>query len=269
MSEQDKSVKEYEREIKFHLPSEDDWDHAVKTMHLSKAGRASLLELLYEINADVENHNLYIRNHPSRDENISKLEDFEKAAKAFREVIVQNEKSLPSFLPGKSLEDIGQIFTIDVLYQAVGKNLSPRSPSRRMLKLLKEKNLKPKRLTKQEKEKINQQIKSDAGYAYADKLLVHILNILIEPIDKWHEERKRLSKGGRTKDQFRRGFVEKLAINAEAIIGENLSFDVKGNFFELADLTLGICGVSIKNLKNIIGEVVLDLGLSMRVKKSG
>lgn len=269
MSEQDKSVKEYEREIKFHIPSEDDWDHAVKTMHLSKAGRASLLELLYEINADIENHNLYIRNHPSRDENISKLEDFEKAAKAFREVIVQNKNSLPSFLPGRALEGIGQIFTIDVINQVIGRNLSTRSPNRKMLKLLKEKNIKPKKLTKQENEKINQQIKSDAGYAYADKLLVHVLDLLIEPIDKWHEDRKRLSKGGRTKDQFRRDFVEKLAINADAIIGEKLSFDVKGNFFELADLTLGICGVSIKNLKNIIGEVVLDLGLSTKVKKSG
>lgn len=252
--------KEYEQVILFKLPSKTDWEEAARTLGLSEAGRACLLDLLKEIDADVEMQRLYVNSHLTRDESIKKLKDIEKAAKALRAALVENEKLLPDFIPHKALQDIGQLFDDPVISETLGRELRPAAPSRKMQKLLKERNILPAKMTKQEEEEANQRLKSDAGLACAGKLLIRTLDTLIKPIDEWHEERKRQSKGGRTTNRSRRDLILVLALHAEKIIGEKPSSDVKSRFFDLCELVFEICGVPPENLKNLIGEVLRESG---------
>jgi hypothetical protein len=259
MSGQD-VAKEYEQVIPFKLPSEDDWEEAACTLGLSKSGRTCLLDLLHEIHADVEMQRLYSNSHLTRDESIKKLKDIEKAAKALRAVLIENEKLLPDVIPHKALQNLGKLFDDSVISETFGRQLRPTAPSRKIQKLLKERGIAPTKRTKREKEEANRQVKSDAGLTCAGALLIRTLDMLINPIDEWHEERKRLSKGGRTKDRSRRGLIFELASHAEAIIGEKPSSDVKSKFFDLCELVFEICAVPRENLKNLIGEVLRESG---------
>jgi len=268
MSGKNGGAREYEQEIPFHLPSKDDWEEAVRNLQLSKTGQSRLLDILRDVNADVEMQNLYVRNHLTRDKSIRKLKELEKAAKKLRTVLIENEKLLPDFIPHQPLENIGKLFTVSAINEAIGRDIRPAAPSKKMLQLLKEKNIAPSRITKGDAEEADQQIRRDAGLAYADKLLVHALDTLIQPIEKWHEDRKRLSKGGRTKDQFRREFMAQLLENANDIIGEELSFDVKGNFFELCELVFNICGVSTDGIKHLISDIVRDFRLPTSIARA-
>ena len=125
---------------------------------------------------------------------------------------------------------------------------------------MKNEKIEPATFTEQQMEAADQQLKRNVGLAHADKLLIHVLDTLIQPIDEFHEERKRLNKGGRSLDKSRRDFVLGMALNAEKIIGEKPSSDVKGKFFDLCELVFEMCGVPRENLKNIIVEVLKESG---------
>jgi hypothetical protein len=257
MSKKNDRAKEYEQVMPFKLPSNEDWEEAARTLGLSESGKACLLDLLMEINADVEMLKLYVHSHLTREESIKRLKDIEKAAKALRAVLIKNEKLLPDFIPHKALEEIGSLFTFPTITKAIGRE--PRSEE--FIEATHE-------ALREESDKFSDQmiedgyarIKADVGLAYAGKLLVHALDTLIRPIEEWHKERKRQSKGGRTINRSRRDFILVLAMRAEKIIGERPSADVKSKFFDLCELVFEICGVPQENLKNLIGEVLRETG---------
>jgi len=184
MSGQDGAAKEYEQVMPFKLPSEDDWEEAACTLGLSEAGRACLLDLLHEIDADIEMQRLYIGCHLTRDESIKRMKDIEKAAKALRAVLTENEKFLPDFIPHKALQNIGKLFDDSVISQTFGRQLRPAAPSRKMQKLLEERGISPTKLTKREKDEANRQLKSDAGLACAGALLIRTLDMGERKIDR-------------------------------------------------------------------------------------
>jgi hypothetical protein len=268
MKEQKTVVKEYDREISFHLPKMEDFDDIAQTLHLSKSGQAYLFELIREIDADVKMYNSYARSKLTRDKSIKKLKELEDAAKKFREVLVANQKLLPFLIPHEALQDLGGLFTVDAINKAVDRDIRPTPLSRKLKSKLKEKGVKISRLTKSQKQDLELAIKSDAGLSNGGKLIIHVLDSLILPIEKINEGRKLLTKVGRTKGEFRRRLIMKLASEADKIIEKELSFDVKGNFFELCELIFSICGVSTASLKHLIGEVVQEMGLSSKSRKA-
>ena len=260
MSKDNEAAKEYEQVMPFKLPSKDDWEEATGTLGLSELGKACLMDLLLEIKTDIEEQRLYFSNRLTRDERIKKLKAVEKAAKAFRAVLIENEKLLPDFIPHRALQDIGQLFTFSAINEATGQDLRGTAPDEGISQILKSYNIESTKLTEEKMEAADQERKRDAGLVYADKLLVHVLDTLIHPIDAWHEERKRQNKGGRTSDRYRRTFILVLALKAEKIIGEKPSSDVKSKFFDLCELVFEICGVPRENLKNLIGEILSEFG---------
>lgn len=259
MSSSNNNTKEYEKVMPFQLPSESDWEEVISTLRLSKSGKSHLLRLLNEIKAETDWQDLCLRNRLTRDEAVKKLKDVERAAKKLRAVLIENEKLLPAFLPEKGLEDISSLFTFFAISDAIGRDIRPKPPSRKIRQLLKTHKIQPPKYTKQEIEEEELQLKRSVGPAYAGKLLIYTLNRFVQPIDEWHEHRRRLSKGGRTRDSSRRNLVLDLALNAEQIIGVKPTSDVKGKFFTLCELVFKICGVSGKNLKNLIGEIVREI----------
>jgi hypothetical protein len=248
------TTKEYEQVMPFHLPSVEDMDEAVYTLGLSKASRACLADLLVEIDEDIKEQKLYLSNNLTRDEAIKKLKDVEKAAKMFRDVLAENQNILPEFIPHQALEDIGKIFTFSAIVKAVGRDIRPVGPTKKMKQLIKSHKLQPEKPTKHKNKLAAEQLKRDAGHAYADKLLLHMLGAFIAPIDQWHEKRRQMNKGGRTINRSRRDFVLVLALKAEKIIGEKPSSDVKSKFFDLCELVFNICGVPTENLKEPLNK---------------
>jgi len=259
MSSLTSTAKEYEKVMPFQLPSESDWEEVTSTLRLSKSGKSHLLKLLEKIKAETDWQDLCLRNRLSRDEAVKKLKDVERAAKKLRAVLIENNKLLPAFLPERGLEDIGSLYTFSAITEAIGRDIRSKPPSKKIQQLLKAHKIKTPKYTKQEIKEEELQLKRSVGPAYAGKLLVHTLDKFIQPIDEWHEERRRLSKGGRTRDNSRRNLVLDLALNAEQIIGVKPSSDVKGKFFTLCELVFKICGVSGKNLKNLISEIVREI----------
>jgi hypothetical protein len=260
MSSSASDNKEYEKVMPFQLPSKEEWDEATSTLKLSELGKAYLGELLLEINADIQQQELYFKNHLTRDESMEKLKDVEKAAKKLRDILVENQKLLPDFIPHKALEDIGELFAFSTINEVIGRDIRPVEKSDKMLQLMKDKNLEPATFTKQQMVAADRQLKRNAGLSDAGKLIIHVLNTLIQPIEEFHEERRRSSKGGRSPDRSRRDFILVLALNAEKIIGEKPSSDVKSKFFDLCEIVFDICGVPKENLKNLISEVLRDSG---------
>jgi hypothetical protein len=257
MPKKKQSAKEYEKVMPFRLPSKDDFDEIARTLGLSESGKGSLFDLLQEINADIEMQNLYAKNHLTRDQSLEKLEDVEKAAKALRSVLIENEKMLPDFIPHRALEEVIRLFTFATITKAIGRDLRSEALIEATEQVLIKKSDK---FTRQEIADEYLQIKSNAGLAYAGKLLVHALDTLIQPIEAWHDERRRQNNGGRTTDRSRRNFILVLALNAEKIIGEKPRSDVKSRFFDLCEVVFEICGVPCENLKNLIDEVLGDEG---------
>lgn len=255
MSKHASAAKEYEQVMRFKLPPKDDWEEAVRTLGLSESGEACLLDLLLEINADIEMQKLHTDNHLTRDQAIKKLKEIEKAAKALRALISENEKQLPDFIPHGALEEIGGLFTSSTITKAIGRDLRSEAFIDATQQALINKSSK---FPEQEIADELVRIKANAGLVYAGKLLVHVLDTLIQPIDEWHEERRRQNKGGRTADRSRRDFVLILALNAEKIIGEKPGADVKSKFFDLCEIVFEICGVPTENLKKLIGEVLRE-----------
>jgi hypothetical protein len=258
MPRKKQSAKEYEKVMPFSLPSEENWEEATRTLGLSEAGKACLMDLLLEIDADIRQQRLYFSNRLTRDKRIKKLKEVEKAAKAFRAVLIENEKQLPDFIPHRALEDIGQLFTFLTINEVTGRDVRSLPQDEGISQLLKKYKIAPVKLTEAEMRAADQESKRDAGLVHADKLIVHMLNKLIEPIDAWHEARRSQNKGGRTSDRYRRAFIHALARKAGRIIGEKPSADVKSRFFDLCELVFDICGVPCENLKNLIGEVLGD-----------
>ena len=260
MTENTETHKEYEQVMPFHLPSEEDWDDAIYNLSLTKPAKACLLEILLDIDADIKEQKLYLSNHLTRDEAIKRLKGIEKAGKDFREAIIENKGLLPSIIPHKALEDLGEFFTFAAIQETIGRDIRPAEPDEKLLQLLESHNIERAKPSEQQTQEADRQLKRDAGLAYADMLLVGLLDTLLQPIDEWHDERKRQSKGGRIKNKSRRDFVLFLALNAEKILGEKPTTDVKGRFFDLCEIVFDICGVPNENLKNLIGEIFREAG---------
>lgn len=260
MSSSANDPKEYEKVMPFQRPSKEEWEEATSTLKLSESGKSCLNDLLLEIDADIQQQKLYFKNHLTRNESIEKLKDLEKAARKLRDILIENKTLLPDFIPHRALEDIGELFTFSTINEVIGRDIRPAGSSLKMLQLMKNEKIEPVTFTEEQMEAADRQLKRNAGLAYASKLIIHLLDTLIQPIDEWHEERKRSSKGGRSPDQSRRTFVLVLALNAEKIIGEKPSSDVKSKFFDLCELVFEICGVPQDNLKNLISEVLRASG---------
>ncbi len=260
MSSSASDNKEYENVMAFQLPSKEEWDEVTSTLKLSDSGKACLNDLLLEIDADIQQQKLYFKNHLTRDESIKKLKDIEKAARKLRDILIENQKLLPDFLPHRALENIGELFAFSTINEVIGRDIRPAGPSPKMLQLMQNENIEPVTFTEEQVEAADRQLKRNAGLSDAGKLIIHVLDTLIQPIDEWHEERRRSSKGGRSPDRSRRDFVLVLALNAEDIIGEKPSSDVKSKFFDLCELVFDICGVPKENLKNLISEVLRESG---------
>jgi hypothetical protein len=261
MSEHTGTVKEYEQVMSFHLPSDEDLDDATYTLGLDKSGKACLMELLCEIDADLKEQCLYLSNRLTRDEAIKRLGIIEKTAKDFRKALAENNNILPSIIPHKALEDLGELFAFSAINEIIGRDIRPVEPREKSIQKQRSGKIESTEPDERETEAVDRKLKRDAGLAHADKLVIRVLDTILQPIDAWHEERKRQSKGGRTKNKSRRDFVLVLALNAEKIIGEKPGSDVKGKFFDLCELVFEICGVPTENLKNLIGEVVREGGL--------
>jgi hypothetical protein len=261
MSEKTSAPKEYEQVMPFKFPSKEDMDDAFFALGLSESGKECLIDILKDIDADIKEQKLYLTNHLTRDEAIKKLKEVEAAIKKLRSVFAENANILPAFIPHKALEDIGELFTIDAINKAIGRDIRPVAPSEHTQKLLAVHNISPAEPSNEKQEAAEKGLKREAGFAYTDKLLIHALDTLIMPIDEWHVERRRLSKGGRTPSRSRRDFILVLALNSEKIIGVKPSSDVKSEFSTLCELVFEICGVPLENLKNLIGEIVAEPGL--------
>ena len=252
--------KEYEKVMPFQLPSKEEWEEATSTLKLSESGKACLNDLLLEIDADVRQQKLYFKNHLTRNESLEKLKDLEKAARKLRDILIENQKLLPDFIPHKALEDIGELFAFSTINEVMGRDIRPAGPSLKMLELMKNEKIEPVTFTDEQLAAANRQLKRNAGLSDAGKLIIHVLDTLIQPIDEWHEERRCSNKGGRSPDQSRRTFVLIMALNVEKFIGEKPSSDVKSKFFDLCELVFEICGVPKENLKNLISEALRESG---------
>jgi hypothetical protein len=252
-------IKEYEKEIPFHLPSVDDWEEIAKTLKLTRLSKAYLYEILQEINADVEMTNLGLRSRLTREQSLTKLDQIEKAAKKLRDLLIEYDRQLPDFVPHRALENIGLLFTHSAINAAAGQDIFTE-------KFLNEMRLsganKNERFSLDELEQENNRIKSSAGLAYSDRLIVMLLNALIQPIEEWNAERVKASKGGRTKDKFRRDLVFILGYESQNILEEEPSSDATNRFSDLCELVFDICGVPTENLKNFILEAISELNPS-------
>lgn len=260
MSSSASDTKEYEKVMPFKFPSKEDLDAVASTLKLSLVEKAYLYELLGEIELDIEQKRLYFENHLSRVESIKKLDEVGRAARKLRDILIENQKLLLDFLPHRALEGVGELFAFSTINEVIGRDIRHVEPSDKMLQLMQNENIEPATFTEEQVEAADRQLKRNLGLSEAGKLIIHVLNTLIQPIEEFHEERRRSSKGGRSPDRSRRNFILVLARNAEKIIGEKPSSDVKSKFFDLCELVFDICGVPKENLKNLIGEVLRDSG---------
>jgi hypothetical protein len=232
------------------FPSSERWEELVRNLKLSKEQEKCLASVLRNALVDIETAGEIQKRIPDRGDLKMRLKKFETYLKSLRNEVERSSHVLVNIFPLETLESLGSLFTFSTIGEAIHKEVFPASFNIDLEHL----RIKNESFGLEAIEKLYEGERSDYGLTHTAPLLLHVINLLLAPLQKFLELDK-LNKGGSPPNATRRFLVERLAAAAPIIIGRRAPVSVTGAFVSLCEQVLPACGLPASGIDKAIPAI--------------
>ena len=237
------------------VPTNAEFLELATDFHLSPR-QAWFLEMgVKETLADIRSYQIVLARMPSRDERHAEVKDRIKF-EALMGNLVSFLESRPGFLekilPNETLEELGESSSFTGISRALRRNVLPKEGD-----LLKNYLQGDVPFNIASAEAFYARDREDYALRHVTRLLLYYLGLAREPNGRWLAA-KAANRGGRPAGFERRELIATLIEAAPDILGREAPMSVGGQFMELCERVLTLCGFDEKGIDKAVLAVLGD-----------
>jgi hypothetical protein len=237
------------------VPTDVQFIEVVDNLGLADVPAAVLDFVIRDALADLRSYQSWHRRKTGHDQRIADpIEEIYKLLTKLVSFLEANPGVLKEILPAPAGEKLGELYSFTGIGKALDRDAFPDDG-----KLLRKHLRKSARqFDMASAEGYYARAREDCGLVDCDRLFLHALRVVLEPLEGWFAA-KATNKGGRPANRERRYMIERLAKAASKILGSEPPISVTGKFVELCERVLPLCGFAEDGIDKAVVSVLSAL----------